>query len=161
MNWLKFFTPKPKIKTAQELADKFGHDIVGLGMWIVNNISYAKDHYPRDEFRMSEETLRLGYGDCDDFAKLEYDTLRKMGSTRVQMLTHYPIRGNGHAITVFKGFETPMWWWYDNGILRDAVEPTDDEDADFKTICDISGKLCGWKVATWHKVDSLGMPIGE
>lgn len=64
---------------------------------IVNKFFNKKISYNSDKFNWEmddylakpEEVLKLGSGDCDDYAIVKYDTLKKMGISPEQMVLMY------------------------------------------------------------------------
>lgn len=148
------FRPKPRI-TVQELSDKYKGDLVGLGYWIVQHITYRSDRTPQDEFRTAFDTLKLGYGDCEDFAVLASNILAKWGE-KPYLLTFYPVKGDGHCICAVK---YPRRWYYlDNGNLHDTYISNNDN-YDLKSICNKSAEQFGWKVGRAYIVDCFGTVI--
>lgn len=45
-------------------------DLRALEWFFALNIDYWRDHYPSDENKPAERTLKDGFGDCEDFAIL-------------------------------------------------------------------------------------------
>lgn len=154
LKWLKklFSIPAPKYseRSPKELSYKFKQDIVSFGFWMERNIWWVKDRKTADEWKSPEQTLTDGKGDCEDFARLAFATLREMGCAYAEILCLYPVKGQGHAICVFRGFSTPYLWWYSNGELQEAVKPSSDHEADLKLICEISAEKQGWKLGHWR-----------
>lgn len=68
--------------------------------WISGHISYHADTDSEDEFRSAEETLELGYGDCDDMAVLADDMLKKHGYSS-KVITIYTA-SQGHTVCVWQ-----------------------------------------------------------
>ena len=68
--------------------------------WMSTNIVYRSDQGPEDEFRDAETTFKLGYGDCDDYAKFADYVLSKHGysTTLVSIFT----AKQGHTVCVWK-----------------------------------------------------------
>lgn len=158
MNWLlklwdRFTGIEPSYseRTPRELAQKFRGDIIGLGLWLEAKIWYKKDETPEDEYRPATETLRLAYGDCEDFAILAYEVLKEMGVTDVHILTLYPAKGRGHAICVFKSPQSGKTCWMDNGVLNVLNSPLN-----YRGICEQAAKVQKWKLHHWHEVNTKG-----
>ena len=50
-----------------------------IGYWIICNIAYKADVKPEDEYRSVNDTITLGYGDCEDMAIVARHMLRDKG----------------------------------------------------------------------------------
>lgn len=68
--------------------------------WINSHIRYQADATAEDEFRPAEQTLALGYGDCDDFAVLADALLKKHGYNS-KVVTVYT-KTEGHSVCVWQ-----------------------------------------------------------
>lgn len=68
--------------------------------WINQNIRYQPDLNSEDEYRSAEETLALGYGDCDDMAVLADDMLKKRGYNS-KVISIYTST-EGHTVCVWQ-----------------------------------------------------------
>jgi len=71
-----------------------------LTIWMIDNLTYQYDK--EDYWKRPEETLRDKGGDCEDFAILVRDFLKKKGYKVYLFLIAYSDHYAGHAITVIK-----------------------------------------------------------
>jgi len=108
-------TPKYPERTREELATKFGKDVVAFSLWMEKNIWYS-DHVK--EWQTPEKILKTGVTGCAGFAILSFWVLKEMGAKDVKCLWLTFTNGKEHMITVFKGFEIDRWMWFSNGELH-------------------------------------------
>jgi predicted transglutaminase-like cysteine proteinase len=83
---------------ATELAKKEGN-VESIAKWIINNIQYKVEE-GTDHWQKSKETLRLGTGDCEDFAILFCEAIKYYGY-EPKIFVIVITRTQGHAICVF------------------------------------------------------------
>jgi hypothetical protein len=151
--WLKklLTIPPAPISSVSELAKQFTRDTRRFGTWMERNIWYVRDYKWSDEWKAPEQTLAEGKGDCEDFARLAFAVLREMQVSYAEIVGLYPMKGSGHAICVFRDFNSSKLMWYDNGTLRNGCAPSGNNDADLKYICELSADRQGWQLAHWRK----------
>jgi len=89
-----------------------------LSAWLRRNIYYKTDvetHGVRDYWQHPEWTLRNREGDCEDFAWLAYEVLKKQGySPELISVTHS--NGNTHAVCAF--FANLSWYHMSNWRMK-------------------------------------------
>lgn len=88
-------------------------DIYAWRDWMTHNISYAKD-FRGDDWSSPMQTLKRGFGDCEDFAILNCAVLRVLGNTAdLYVVERW---GLTHAVCIFR-YEiggTLYWGYTDN-----------------------------------------------
>lgn len=99
----------------QKIADKIGMgNIKGLEQWITKNIKYRADRTARDEWKEPRTTLADGTGDCEDFATLQLELLKKLGITEVFLLGVSRVGRNlGHVVCFFRVAKDSNWQYFD------------------------------------------------
>ncbi len=83
------------------LYDNAIRDLKGLNQidkFINDNITYRKDRI--DIWHIPEATFKLGYGDCDEYAVMAYDILKKTG-LRAWLLVVYTL-SSAHMVCVYE-----------------------------------------------------------
>ncbi len=79
-----------------------------INQWVNRNIEHVDDltlYGQRDYWAAAEETLRLGQGDCEDFAILKYQLLAANGFNPDDMymtLAYDMVRGADHALLIIR-----------------------------------------------------------
>ena len=92
-----------------------------VSYWITGTIKYKADETLADEDRPALETVRLGYGDCEDFAILAKYMLDKHGYT-TYVMAMYPPYGTGHSICLIDN--GTYYNYLTNGIFVINPKPT-------------------------------------
>lgn len=90
------------------------------------HVQYAPDTKPEDEWRPAGATLKLGRGDCEDFAGCVVAVCRAKGMlTRVYVLTS-KVNERSHAVTI--GEQNGGMWMSSNGIYQAVLSLDDAKD---------------------------------
>lgn len=92
-------------KTVDELA-KVCNTPEKLSDWVTNRVWYTRDENDgqKDYWQNSQETLDRKKGDCEDYAAIYRDALRKMGykAKCVDLMVNNPEKVSAHMVTAYQ-----------------------------------------------------------
>jgi len=94
---------------------------------IRDHVQYAADTQSEDEWRPSEETLKAGRGDCEDFAICVKDMCAKKGLQSDIRIISSKVTGKSHAIAT--GNDNGVLWISSNGSYErvDSIKEAKDK----------------------------------
>lgn len=86
----------------------------GLSEWLSTHIKWKEDRTPADEWKEPHTTISDGTGDCEDYAVLALEVLKRIGVKDVFLLGIARIDRNlGHVVCIFKESNEQPWRYYD------------------------------------------------
>lgn len=89
--------------------------MVRVKAWALSPIRYWRDYdEKKEDWRPCDETLTLGFGDCDDYAVCAYDMMAGWPGCSSRMVV-VEGRGAQHAITTLKCPDKGIDGYFDNG----------------------------------------------
>jgi hypothetical protein len=112
----------------QQIADEVGvGNYKGLSRWLATHIRYKEDRTPADEWKEPHTTLTDGTGDCEDYAILTLEVLKRMGIHDVFLLgVSSKTRNIGHVVTIFRENKKQVWSYYNFEKLETGKQKFDD-----------------------------------
>lgn len=122
-NWLKNLFKRQEWTVNRLVTDCRG-SLVSLQFKIQNAIVYRKDK-EGEGFKKPDVTLKDGYGDCEDYARVWYECLVKMGY-KPKMYNCINHKKRNHAINLFQ--VRGKWCYTSNGHFI-STNVTDKDDA--------------------------------
>ena len=104
------------VYTPQQLADTIGaRNYDDLCTWLHKNVPYKTDRTAADEWKEPEDTLKDGYGDCEDIASVAREVLRIWGVQDDYILGVMKVgRNYGHVVCFFRDVPTDEWRFFSN-----------------------------------------------
>ena len=77
------------------------YDTKAVEWFFTDHMRYWRDYDERDDFRPTTETLALGYGDCDDFARVALEMVRLWPGCESKIIVYETGHNTGrfHAVT--------------------------------------------------------------
>jgi len=101
-DFFRWISGTKKCKDIQELIRYISvGDIDHLAHWIMQRIVYTKDIRPEDEWKDSNRTIKDGFGDCEDTARIGLDVISTWPRWRADILCLYN-DVKGHAVCTFE-----------------------------------------------------------
>jgi len=121
----------------QSIADEVGTgNYQALSRWLSVNIRAREDRTLADEWKEPHTTLADGTGDCEDYAVLTLEILKRMGVQDVFLLgVSSTTRNAGHVVAFFRENEEQPWQYYDFEKLKGSTK-------NFKDIVNAVAREC-------------------
>ena len=112
----------------QAIADEVGPgNFQGLSNWLSSHIKYKEDRTAADEWKEPHTTLKDGTGDCEDYAILALEVLKRMGVQDVFLLgVSRKSRSLGHVVAFFRVSKDQKWQYYDFEKLKMGTQTFED-----------------------------------
>jgi hypothetical protein len=87
----------------------------GIAQWVHGHLRYRTDRTKADEWKEVEQTLRDGYGDCEDLAQVHLALLIRMNVKDCFILgVTKKSRNFGHVVCFFRTGDYEPWLFYSN-----------------------------------------------
>ncbi len=111
---------RPRLNNDYNNAIKNVKTFLEVPAFLQGNLRYRKDYI--DIWDIPEVAYSKGYGDCDEFAVMAYDILKRLGIP-TKILTVFTI-GGGHMVCVYryKGKLNHMGNWGNYTVMVDTIE---------------------------------------
>lgn len=142
--WIAVGTGTDKrLLTVKEVALEINvGDTVALQNWMSSNIKYKADKKDSEDWAGSEETLRRGYADCEDYAILATEVLKEWGFVDVFILGVSKVGRNvGHVVCIFRTSKEQPWMYYDFEKLKKGTQLFKDMPQAIATECRYGSKI--------------------
>lgn len=113
----QFRQPEARVELIARIG-AYAHSPAEVCMIVEKIVRYRSDKR-KDEWATPEETLRRGYGDCEDIAILIQELCGRIGAESDVILFFASGREEGHAIVA--GRWGDKFWMADNGDYKEAA----------------------------------------